>query len=96
MAFPYEDPGIPTAQARDSDRHTQYGWHATPDHRTVGLLDAELRDDHHLTGVVNVPLEAWVGASLLRLAGDFPQAGQDRGAIDRREAWAVVVGMNEE
>ncbi|MGW6645371.1 hypothetical protein [Streptomyces iakyrus] len=41
-------------------------------------------------------MEERVGASLLRLVGDLLQAGQDRVALDRREAGAVVVGMIEE
>ncbi|MBP2059432.1 hypothetical protein [Streptomyces iranensis] len=61
------------------------------DHRAVGLADeevdvllgAEPQDDHQLAGVVDVPLEERVGASLLRLIGDLPQAGQDCAALDR-------------
>jgi hypothetical protein len=60
------------------------------------LLDAELQDDHQLASVVDVPLEERVDASLLRLIGGLPQAGQDRGALDRREVGATVVGMIEE
>ncbi|WP_319056232.1 hypothetical protein [Streptomyces europaeiscabiei] len=41
-------------------------------------------------------MEESAGASLLRLVGDLLQAGQDRGALDRREVGATVVGMIEE
>src|SRR5689334_18255084 len=73
-------------------------WHqpASADEEVDVLLHAELQDDHELAGVVEVPLEKRVDASLVRLVGDLLQAGQDRGALDRCQVGAVVVGMIEE